>query len=102
MPLKNEPKNQLSSGTTEIAFTNIYKNTKDPGNQPSFVTPNPDSLEEDIFPEDFDPNKFSIGKGENYDDWVQEYLKKTNSSQKGTKPNPCDVRKFPWCDGHGL
>ena len=38
----------------------------------------------DLLPESFSPNEFNIGKGENYDDWVQEYVKKTNFSGKLT------------------
>ena len=44
--------------------------------------------------EESDEDRFSIGKFPTYDDWVEEYLKKTNISGRCR----CDGPTYcPWC-----
>ena len=44
-----------------------------------------------------DEDRFSIGKGEDYDDWVNEYLKKTNISGNMLRYCRCGIDFCPWC-----
>ena len=41
--------------------------------------------------------KFSIGKIPVYDDWVEEYLKKTNISGNMLRYCRCGIDFCPWC-----
>ena len=61
----------------------------------TITTNTPEQSEESN--EDGDEDRFSIGKGENYDDWVEEYLKKTNISGNMLRYCRCGIDFCPWC-----
>ena len=59
--------------------------------------PKPSEESDEDGPENGDEDRFSIGKGENYDDWVEEYLKKTNISGNMLRHCRCGIDFCPWC-----
>ena len=60
-------------------------------------TPEQSEESDEDGPENSDEDRFSIGKGENYDDWVEEYLKKTNISGSMLRHCRCGIDFCPWC-----